>query len=467
MTDPQIVWLRRDLRLRDHAAFTAAAQAGPVIPVYVLDDETPADGRYDRRMGGATRWRLHHALGRLSDDLGRHRSKLILRRGRAAEEICSLASETGAKTVHVLHHYEPWWVKAQDELGAALDLQLHDGNYLLPPGTVTTGSGTPYKIYTPFKNAMFKIIDGFDILPEPEISSPESWPESDDLADWDLLPSRPDWAGGMREFWGDQHGTRAAMERFDTFLNVVFEYDDYRNLPAEDATSRMSPHLHHGEVSPRMLWETMNRLRSDGATTFREELVWRDFAQNIICQFPCYTEESYRDGYDDAIWRNPNRGHLIAEELEAWKRGRTGYPIVDAGMRELWGAGWMHNRVRMITASFLIKHLLIDWRHGERWFWDTLVDADYGSNGTNWQWVSGTGVDSSMFVRIMAPLSQSEKFNAGDYIREWVPELADLDDKAIHDPEAHGCRPDDYPAKLIGHGEARERALAAYRKNKS
>lgn len=389
-----------------------------------------------------------------------------MRRGNAAEELAKLAEEAGASTVHAIRHYEPWWRKAQGSLKDKLDLQLHDGNYLLPPGTVTTGSGNPYKIYTPFKNSMFAAIDGFDLLPEPSLSAPDSWPASDDLANWDLLPTKPDWAGGMREFWDAQHGTSAAMEQFEDYLDIVSDYDEERNLPSIHGTSRMSPHLHFGEVSPRMLWEAMSRYTSEGATIYRQELVWRDYAQNVICQFPTYGVEPYRDCYDESFWRNPNRGHVIQEELEAWQRGQTGYPIVDAGMRELWATGWMHNRVRMITASFLIKHLLINWTHGERWFWDTLVDADYASNATNWQWVSGTGVDSNMFVRIMAPLTQSEKFDAGDYIRQWVPELADIDDPYIHDPEEHGCKPSDYPSKIIGHKEARERALETYRANK-
>jgi len=462
LSEVQIVWLRRDLRLCDHAAFTAAAQAGPVVPVYILDDETPAD----RKMGGASRWWLHHSLKALEKDLGRHSSRLILRRGNVCDVLRDLSEETGARTVHALRHYEPWWRRAQGQLKDMLDLQPHDGNYLLPPGSVTTGSGNPYKIFTPFKDSMFDAIHGFDILPEPSLSSPDRWPKSETLDDLDLIPTKPDWAGGMRQFWSGQHGTGAAMERFEQFLEISKDYGEDRNLPGEDATSRMSPHLHHGEVSPRMLWHAMSRYHSEGARTFRSELVWRDYAQNVICQFPRYAEEPYRDGYDDNFWRNPNRGHLIQEELEAWQKGGTGYPIVDAGMRQLWATGWMHNRVRMITASFLVKHLLIDWRHGEKWFWDTLVDADYASNGTNWQWVSGTGVDSNMFVRIMAPLSQSEKFDAGDYIREWVPELADLDDPYIHDPQAHGCKPKDYPAKLIGHKEARERALETYRASK-
>lgn len=462
MSEPQIVWLRRDLRLTDQPAFTAAAEAGPVIPVYILDDETPGD----RKMGGANRWWLHQSLTALQADLARHHSKLILRRGNAIEVLSKLVEETGAHTVHAIRHYEPWWRKAQGALKDQIDLQLHDGNYLLPPGSVKTGSGTPYKIYTPFKNAMFAALDGFDILPEPSFSAPQSWPESDDLDDWDLLPTKPDWAGGMREFWGTQHGTAAAMEQFEDYLDIVSDYDEKRNLPSIEGTSRMSPHLHSGEVSPRMLWDAMSRHTSEGATIYRQELVWRDYAQNVICEYPSYGMEPYRDGYDENFWRNPNRGDSIQGDLEAWQRGRTGYPIVDAGMRELWATGWMHNRVRMITASFLIKHLLINWTHGEQWFWDTLVDADYGSNATNWQWTSGTGVDSNMFVRIMAPLSQSEKFNAGDYIRRWVPELAELDDPYVHDPEEHGCKPANYPSKIIGHREARERALETYRASK-
>ncbi len=458
MASPQIVWLRRDLRLVDQAAFCAAAEQGPVIPVYVLDD----DCAKDRAMGGASRWFLHNALEALESDLARHHSRLILRRGDAVEQLCEIAEESGATTVHALRHYEPWWRKAQGALAKQLDLELHDGNYLLPPGAVTTRSGDPYKIYTPFRRATEAAIDGFEIVPEPSFSSPDSWPDSATLADLDLLPSDPDWAGGMRDFWAGSYGTKAAMERFEDFLDVVSAYDEDRNLPAKDGSSRMSPHLHFGSVSARMLWEAMSGYTSAGATTFRGELIWRDYAQNVICQFPAYPSESYREGYSSDFWRNPDRGHLIAEDLEAWKRGRTGYPIVDAGMRQLWQTGWMHNRVRMIAASFLVKHLLIDWRHGERWFWDTLVDADYGNNGTNWQWVAGTGVDSNMFVRIMAPLSQSEKFDAGDYIRTYVPELAELSDEHIHDPP-DDMRPSTYPAKMIGHKEARERALAAYK----
>jgi deoxyribodipyrimidine photo-lyase len=229
-------------------------------------------------------------------------------------------------------------------------------------------------------------------------------------------------------------------------------------LPAEEGTSRLSPHLHHGEVSARTLWHAVNG--HPDAEKFRKELAWRDFTDGVVLALRRYGDENGRAKYDTLQWRT---GREAKRDLRAWQRGRTGYPIVDAGMRQLWTSGWMHNRVRMITASFLVKHLLIDWREGEHWFWDCLVDADYGNNSVNWQWVAGTGIDANMFSRIMAPLTQSEKFDAGDYIRRWVPELAKVPEPAIHDPDAAGCRPAAYPAKIIGHREARERALAAAR----
>ena len=456
---PILVWLRRDLRLDDQAALLNAAAAGPVIPVYVLDDETPKH----RAMGGASRWWLHHSLASLARDLELRGSRLILRRGVAAEVLARIATETGAAAVHCLHHYEPWWRNAERALNALLPagcpLVRHDGNYLLPPGRLTTGSGAAYRIYTPFWRALAQHMPPAVPSPAPDrLAAPGVWPESDRLDDWALLPSAPDWAGGLRAQW--QPGEAGAHRRLADFADTAAAYDEGRNLPSRELVSRLSGHLHFGEISPARIWHRLTQAGS-WPETYLKELVWRDYAQNVIVQFPDYGARNARAAFDGLPWRNMD-DRAVRADFVRWTTGRTGYPIVDAGMRQLWTTGWMHNRVRMIAASFLIKHLLIDWRQGERWFWDTLIDADYASNATNWQWVAGTGVDSNMFVRIMAPLTQSEKFAAGDYIRRWVPELAGLPDPYVHDPEAHGCRPTNYPRKLIGHKEGRERALAAY-----
>ncbi|WP_347303726.1 deoxyribodipyrimidine photo-lyase [Croceibacterium sp. TMG7-5b_MA50] len=446
MTAPQIVWLRRDLRLVDQPALFAAAESGPVIPVYVLDDERPGE----HRMGGAQRWWLHHSLASLDRSLRERGSRLVLRRGDAVQELCRLAEETGAKGIHALHHYEPWWRKAESELAGRFELHLHDGNYLVPPGTVRTGAGELYRIYTPFAKALRRELPSLEPLPEPQLTAPAKWPRSDRLEDWRLLPTTPDWAGGFVEAWTP--GENAAKAQLEQFADHADRYADERNLPSIEGSSRLSPRLHWGELSVGQVWHALADRSGAGVDTFRGELIWRDFTQNVILAFPDYQTRNYGEAFDRFPWRY-DKG-----EIRAWRQGRTGYPIVDAGMRQLWQSGWLHNRVRMIVASFLIKHLLVDWRVGERWFWDTLVDADCGNNAVNWQWVSGTGVDTQLFTRIMAPLTQSVKFDAGDYIRRWVPELADVPDRLIHDPPAGT-----YIPKIIGHREGRERALAAYR----
>ncbi len=450
-----ILWFRRDLRLSDQAALIAAAGEGPVVPVYILDDETPKH----RAMGGASRWWLHHSLASLDAALREKGSRLILKRGKCDEVLAALAEEVGTRRVHCLRHYEPWWRNAERAVAKRLELVCHDGNYLAPPGSVTTGAGEPYKIFTPFWRALQGRMPPAAVANRPrEIPAPSSWPKSDRLEDWGLLPTKPDWATGFAEW---EPGEAGARKRVDAFADKAADYDRTRNLPSIEGSSRLSPHLHFGEVSPAYIW---HRVADAGGSVdvFLSEIGWRDYAQNVILQFPDYAAKNAREKFDAIPWRDTGSAAVRAD-FDAWTKGRTGYPIVDAGMRQLWATGWMHNRVRMIAASFLIKHLLIDWREGERWFWDTLVDADYASNAVNWQWVSGTGIDSNMFVRIMAPLSQSEKFDAAGYIREWVPELARLHDDVIHDPEEHGRRPSDYPRKIIGHREARERALAAVR----
>jgi len=446
---PSVLWLRQDLRLADQRALIAAVEHGPVIPLYVLDDDTPGTWR----IGGAQRWWLHHSLAALGASLRAKGSQLILRRGRAAQVVAQVAAEVGATRVHAVRHYEPWWVEAERQLAGKLELVLHDGNQLAPPEAVRTGSGGFFKIYTPFWNALSAMLPPAKPLPAPEhIPAPERWPNSEPLDSWELLPTKPDWAAQFGDFWTPgETGADAALE---AFADKVGHYHEARNLPSEPGSSQLSPHLHFGEISPAQVWHRLSKAGA-GLDTFQKELGWRDFTTGVIARAPDYADRHGRAAFDRFPWR---AGEEAQRDLRAWQKGRTGYPIVDAGMRQLWAIGWMHNRVRMIAASFLVKHLLIDWREGERWFWDTLVDADYGNNAQNWQWVAGTGVDSSPFNRIMAPLVQSEKFGAADYIRHWVPELAHLSDADIHDPQQPVPN---YPEKRIGHREARERALAA------
>ncbi|MEY4159967.1 MAG: hypothetical protein RLZZ136_588, partial [Pseudomonadota bacterium] len=331
-------------------------------------------------------------------------------------------------------------------------------NYLAPPGTVLTGGGTPFKIYTPFWRALNERMPPAEPLPAPQrLSAPATWPVSDQLEDWGLLPSKPDWAAGFRTEWTP--GESGALDRLERFVAKAARYEAQRNLPAMEGTSRLSGHLHFGEISPATVWHR-NAGAGGSTATFLGELGWRDYAQNVVQQFPDYGARPYKADFERLPWRN---GPDAEADLAAWQQGRTGYPIVDAGMRQLWATGWMHNRVRMIAASFLIKHLLIDWREGERWFWDCLIDADYGQNAVNWQWSAGSGVDANMFVRIMAPLSQSPKFDAAAYIRQWVPELVGLPEGDIHDPL---WRPNGYPARIVDHAAARARALEAYQKIK-
>lgn len=446
---PSIVWFRQDLRVSDQAALAAAAE-GPVVGVYVLDDETPGAWA----IGGAQRWWLHHALKALADSLAEHGVPLVLRRGRAAEAVAALATEIGATRVHCLAHQEPWWRAAEDALAQSVDLVRHPGRLLAEVGLVRTGSGSPFRIFTPFWRALQLHMPPAAPQPLPgDLRGMAHPPRGDRLSDWQLLPQAPDWAEGFAHWTPGEAG---AEDRLETFAEQVGDYDHDRNFPSIEGSSSLSPHLHFGEISPNAVWHALDG--KAGADSYLRELGWRDFAANLIVQLPDYGSANGRAKMDALRWRT---GKAADADFRAWTRGRTGYPIVDAGMRQLWQIGWMHNRVRMITASFLVKHLLIDWRRGERWFWDCLVDADYGNNSVNWQWIAGTGVDSNPFGRIMAPLVQSPKFDAADYIRQWVPELAGLEDATIHDPHAAGIAPAGYPRPIIAHRAARERALAA------
>jgi deoxyribodipyrimidine photo-lyase len=439
------LWFRRDLRVADNEALFAALADGPIVPLFVLDDDTP--GAF--AVGAAQRWWLHHSLAALDKSLG---GKLIFRRGPAAEVVAQIGNEIGAGSIHATRLYEPWEIAVEQALGDRLT--LHDGDTLVRPEDVRTGSGGPYKVYGPFWRKLSTHLPPPEPRAAPGRLDFADRPPSDRLEVWNLLPTNPDWASEFGKEWIP--GEAGASARLDEFADKVATYADRRDLPSIEGTSRLSPHLHWGEISARQVWHAIDRRKG---AKFLKEMAWRDFSRSAILAQPDLGWTNGRAQFDQLRWRT---GKSADADFTAWTRGRTGYPIVDAGMRQLWRTGWMHNRVRMIAASFLVKHLLIDWRRGERWFWDCLVDADYGNNSLNWQWVAGTGSDSQLFSRIMAPLTQSPKFNAAEYIRRWVPELAHLSEAGIHDPPDHVSQA--YGAKIVGHAEGRSRALAALAK---
>ncbi len=465
---PAIVWFRRDLRTGDHPALVAAAEGGrPVIPVYIHDPEGPP-----RALGGASAWWLDKSLARLAEALATLGSPLILRKGDTATVMRALIAETGATAVYWSRLYDAASIARDTALksewtGAGLEAKSFNGALLVEPWTVSTGAGGPFKVFTPYWKAARTAAGGAAPLAAPErLVAPEPPLRSDRLADWSLHPVKPDWSGGFGD-WSP--GEAGARERLDTFLDAPARaYADHRNRPDLEGTSRLSPHLHFGDISPRQIWAACEAAAHLGDAPagqieiFEKELGWREFNHHLLFHFPHIIRENFQAGFDDFPWIEDEAG------LAAWREGRTGYPIVDAGMRQLWTTGWMHNRVRMIVASFLVKDLLIDWRIGEDWFWDTLVDADVANNVANWQWTAGCGADAAPYFRVFNPILQGEKFDpAGAYVRRWVPELADVPDAEVHQPWRAANPPPGYPAPIVDHFMARDRALEAYRRLKS
>ncbi len=471
--DVRIVWFRQDLRLADNPALSAACDAGgKILPLYILDDGT-AD---NWQPGGAGRWWLHHALQELGNDLKTRGAFLCLRRGEAATILSDLVTETGAAAVYWNRCYEPFAIARDKKLKAGLkdsgvDVESFNGGLLSEPWEIKTGQGGPYKVFTPFWKTLLAAVEPASPLPAPKKIDGLAARKSDALEGWALLPTKPDWAGGLRETW--QPGEQGAASGLGRFLDeAAASYKSKRDNPSEKGTSRLSPHLHWGEISPRQIWHAVKHaiardgLSESAGLSYLRQLAWRDFSHVLLYHWPEFPETSWKPEYDSFPWRNDD------DAFDAWCHGRTGYPIVDAGMRELWHTGWMHNRVRMITASFLIKHLLIPWQRGEAWFWDTLVDADLANNAAGWQWVAGSGADASPYFRIFNPIAQGEKFDPkGDYVRRWVPEIADLPDAYLNKPweapaedlESAGITlGKTYPKPMVDHKAARERALAGY-----
>ena len=470
---PIVLWFRRDLRLADNPVLAKAAASGaPIVPVFVL--------RSDNDMGAASRVWLHDSLARLATELHKHHLRLILRKGDPAEELARIADTVGAHHVYASHVHEPEATKREDAVTRALsstgiDIHWSDGALLHDPETLLTKSGnTPYIVFTPFYHAFLERCEP----PEPEpvptgLTTPHTWPESLEFHGLELEP-KIDWASGIRKAWTPgEKGAHEALERFTE--DALKTYDHDRDRPDLPDTSRLSPYLHFGEISPRQVWHTVhdaadrhhgNRHLAHSAKAYLRQIVWREFAHHLLHHFAHTASRPLHPRYAAFPWQ------WGGDALEAWKRGRTGYPIVDAGMRELWTTGWMHNRVRMVAASFLVKDLMVHWLEGARWFWDTLVDADLANNTLGWQWVAGCGADASPFFRIFNPVSQGERFDhEGDYVRRWVPELAGLSGRWIHRPwdapsdalaKEGIVLGDTYPERIVDHAKARERALDAY-----
>ncbi|MDF2119483.1 deoxyribodipyrimidine photo-lyase [Roseiarcaceae bacterium H3SJ34-1] len=477
---PSIVWLRNDLRLADNPAVQAAFASGaPPLFIYVLDDSGKA-----RAPGGASRWWLHHSLAALAAGLERIGGRLDVLRGDPLQLIPALAAAFGAK--HVM------WTRRYDAAGIHMDTQIKsaltprgiaaesfNGQLLYEPWTMKTKTGGPYRVFTPFWRACQALPPPAEPLRAPRRLAAVAWNKQaparvalDDLA---LLPTKPDWAGGLCEEWTP--GEAGAGKRLLDFLDDAFlHYADERDRPGRLSTSRLSPHLAFGEISPRQIWHAAQHAAAKSAAAahnvdkFISEIGWREFSYHLLFHNPELAQKNFQTRFDEFPWR------AATKDLKAWQQGKTGYPIVDAGLRELWKTGFMHNRVRMIAASFLIKHLMIDWREGERWFWDTLVDADPANNAASWQWVAGSGADAAPFFRVFNPILQGEKFDPeGEYIRRFVPELAKCPSDVIHKPwlapakvlqEANIKLGDTYPKPVVDHAKARERALAAFKRLK-
>lgn len=468
LENPVILWFRRDLRLDDNAALTQACQSGrPVICVYIREPASEANSP----MGGAQEWWLHHSLQALGADLEKKGNRLVLASGHAGSVLTGLAKETGAICLFYNRHYDR---DATDQKivtalkGEGIEVKRFRGQLLHDPETMRTGSGGAYRVYTPFWRALEKDGEPREPLDAPgKIPAPARLPETETLTAWKLLPQRPNWAREFSDIWSPgEKGAHAQLKRF--IAKPVQSYKSDRDVPAlNEATSLLSPHLAFGEISPARVWFATRGLHAtEDVIHFRKEVVWREFCYHLLVEFPKLAEENWNGRFDGFPWQ------FNETYWQSWIKGQTGYPIVDAGMRQLWRHGYMHNRVRMIAASFLIKDLMIDWRKGEKWFRDTLLDADPASNAANWQWVAGSGADASPFFRVFNPILQGEKFDpAGDYVRRFVPEIAKLPAKYIHKPfdapkaelEKAGIRlGQTYPYPVVDHGHARDQALSAY-----
>ncbi len=468
---PVIIWFRQDLRIHDNPALKFAVDSGKhIVAIYIHDEISPNI----RPMGAAQKWWLHNSLNSHANELLKLGCKLILRSGASADVIQNIKNETGAEAICWNRRYGDGEQSVDADIkkmfkSEGMEAKSFAGHLMHEPSLVRTGSDKPYRVYTPFWKKFCQMGP-----PRKPYGAPNTIKDygndlsSENLEDWKFLPTKPDWAGAISELWTP--GEPTAIKRAEAYMTADLQvYDTARDLPGSDRTSKLSPHLRFGEISPYALWHQCHDQRHTADAKAREvwakELVWREFSYHLLQEWPHLRSDNFNPKFDAFPWGKNNAA------LEAWKTGQTGYPIVDAGMRQLWQTGWMHNRVRMIVGSFLVKHLLIDWREGEKWFWDTLVDGDPAANPAQWQWVAGTGADASPYFRIFNPILQAEKFDKdGSYIKKYVPELADLPPQYLAAPwdaptielkKAGVTLGKTYPNPIVDHKEARDRALAA------
>ncbi|MDG2388770.1 MAG: deoxyribodipyrimidine photo-lyase, partial [Planctomycetaceae bacterium] len=458
-----VVWLRRDLRVDEQPALRAAIELGnPIIPLFIWSPEEEAPWQ----PGAASQWWLHHSLERLAEEYDSHGSRLLLRQGSSKDVLDQLIDDHDVSAVFWNRRYEPAVIKRDEAVKTHLEsrdihAQSFNGALLVEPWEINTKQGKPYQVFTPFWKTIKTMIDVQENWQCPQsLSAPSRWPESDNLTDFELLPTIP-WDECLADAWTP--GTVGARAELNNFLSSrISGYQDDRNRPDLRGSSRLSPHLHFGEISIREVYREAERragkngvLRKSG-DVYLSELGWREFAHHLLYHFPRTVDEPLRERFADFPWEKNKAA------LKKWQRGETGYPIVDAGLRELWQTGWMHNRVRMIVASFLCKDLRIGWQEGAAWFWDTLVDADLASNTLGWQWTAGCGADAAPYFRVFNPTTQAAKFDPnGHYIKQFCPELAALEGKKVFEPwkVEHDL---DYCPPMVDHAEAREIALAAY-----
>ncbi len=465
---PSIVWFRQDLRVEDQPALSAAiAKGGPIIPLFIWAPEEQGEWA----LGEASCWWLQRALVELKKELKKWKLNLILRRSSSIEALLNIAKETGADAVFWNRCYEPTIMQRDASIKATLQqlsikVQIFNGSLLFEPWDILNKQNKPYKVFTPFWKACSQLGEPRSPLSKPQkIKGDIRGIHSESLEEFHLLPTIP-WDKGLQEKW--KGGSQANLQLQLALKTVIGQYSQRRDELGKEGTTELSPYLHFGEISPRMIWWAVRKKFGDQADVFLRQLGWREFAYYLLYHFPRTPTEPLRSNFGLFSWQ------ANQEALRAWQRGMTGYPIVDAGMRQLWKIGWMHNRARMIVASFLVKDLLIDWQEGAKWFWDTLVDADLANNTLGWQWIAGCGADAAPYFRIFNPVTQGKKFDAnGEYVRHWVPEIRDLPNAWIHRPweapekilkQAGVELGINYPKPIVDHARARKMALEAYDK---